>query len=136
MRRRAVDRGTSGRGVGDGPILVVDDDPAILATVADILDFEGYRVVTATNGDEALRLLDEVQPSLVLLDMRMPVVDGWEFVRAARERGLEAPLLVMTAARSAQRWAEEVGAAGFVAKPFEMAELLREVERVRGEDEE
>ncbi len=133
LRYRAQARRPSPGNLADGPILVVDDDPSILATVEDILDFEGYEVVTAMNGQEALRILEKRLPSLVVLDMRMPVVDGWGFAERVRERGIEVPLLVMTAARNAQRWAEEIGAAGYVAKPFEMSELLQEIERVRGE---
>jgi CheY-like chemotaxis protein len=113
------------------PILVVDDDPSILATVSEILDLEGYPVATAINGAEALRKVEELEPSLVLLDMRMPVLDGWAFARAVAERKLHLPILVMTAAQNARRWAEEIGAAGYVAKPFELVELLDAVERLR-----
>jgi DNA-binding response OmpR family regulator len=113
------------------PILVVDDDPTILATVAETLDMEGYAVVTATNGAEALVAAERDLPSLVLLDMRMPVLDGWGFMRAAHERGLELPVLVMTAAADARRWAAEIGAQGVLPKPFELDELLAAVERMQ-----
>ena len=110
-----------------GTILVVDDDPAILSTVADILEFEGYKVEVAANGAEGLRVLERVHPKLVLLDMRMPVLDGWDFARALRERGIILPILVMTAAQDAHRWAQEIGAAGYVSKPFELLDLLAAV---------
>lgn len=109
---------------------MVDDDPAILATVSEILDFEGYPVETATNGQEALRSLERRRPSVVLLDMRMPVLDGWGFARALKERGISLPVIVMTAAQDARKWAEEIGAAGHVSKPFELPELLAAVERI------
>ena len=109
-------------------ILIVDDDPAILVTVAAILEFEGYQVEQARNGAEALVVLEQGRPGLVLLDMRMPVLDGWGFARALTERGIHLPILVMTAAQDAGRWAREIGAAGYVAKPFELAGLLRAVE--------
>ena len=115
---------------GTSPVLVVDDDPAILATVSEILDFEGYPVETATNGQEALRSLERRRPSVVLLDMRMPVLDGWGFARALKERGISLPVIVMTAAQDARKWAEEIGAAGHVSKPFELPELLAAVERI------
>jgi CheY-like chemotaxis protein len=115
------------------PILVVDDDPSILATVSEILQFEGYSVRTATNGAEALHSIREQQPSLVLLDMRMPVLDGWGFARELQDLGVKLPVVVMTAAQDARRWAEEIGAAGYVPKPFELPELLDTVERVQGE---
>jgi two-component system chemotaxis response regulator CheY len=112
----------------DGPILVIDDDPAILATVTDILEFEGYLVQQAANGAEGLALLDQARPALVLLDMRMPVLNGWDFARIVHERGMDLPILVMTAAQDAKRWAAEVGAAGYVAKPFDLMGLLNAVE--------
>ena len=115
------------------PILVVDDDPSILSVVAEILDFEGYPVETAVDGATALEAAARRPPSLVLLDMRMPVLDGWGFARAARDRGLRLPIVVMTAAQDARRWAEEIGAQGYLAKPFEMPDLLAVVERLRAE---
>src|ERR1700704_768807 len=114
------------------PILVVDDDPAILATVFEALDLEGLPVVTATNGAEALAVIDNASsPSLVLLDMRMPVLDGWGFMRAIRERGLLLTVVVMTAAADARRWGREIGAEGVLAKPFDIDELLRAVQQWR-----
>ena len=112
------------------PILVVDDDPSILDTVTEILTFEGYAVETARNGQEALRCIEQVLPSLVLLDMRMPVLDGWGLVRQLQQQGLVLPILVMTAAQDARRWAQEVGADGYLAKPFDLTELLTSVENM------
>jgi CheY-like chemotaxis protein len=117
--------------VAEGPILIIDDDLSILETVSDILEFEGYPVARAMNGAEGLDMLEEVQPSLVLLDMRMPVLDGWEFARALQSRGIRLPILVMTAAQDARRWAQEIGADAYIAKPFDMTELLSTVERLR-----
>ncbi len=117
--------------VRTGPVLVVDDDPTILATVAETLDLEGYPVVTATNGAEALDVMERTSPSLVLLDMRMPVLDGWGFVRALRERGLDTTVVVMTATADARRWAAEIGAKGVLAKPFDLDDLIAEVQRLR-----
>jgi two-component system, chemotaxis family, chemotaxis protein CheY len=111
------------------PILVIDDDPAIRATVADILTSEGYSVATAINGADGLLSLDRVDPALVLLDMRMPMLDGWGFARALQSRGISVPILVMTAAQDAQRWAHEIDAQGYVAKPFDLMDLLDAVGR-------
>jgi CheY-like chemotaxis protein len=114
------------------PILVVDDDPAILATVSGALDLEGLPFVTATNGAEALEVIEGAQrPSLVLLDMRMPVLDGWGFMRVVRERGLSLTVVVMTAAADARRWGREIGAHSVLAKPFELDELLAAVRQFR-----
>jgi two-component system, chemotaxis family, chemotaxis protein CheY len=116
------------------PILVVDDDPEILAMLRDFLESEGLVVRTAANGAEALDALDEVAPALILLDMRMPVLDGWGFAEQVRERQLGYPIVVMTAAESARSWAEEIGATGYIAKPFDVNELLQTIERHRQRD--
>lgn len=112
-----------------GPILVVDDDEAILAMLRDFLESEGMEVRTATNGEEALAALNDVEPALILLDMRMPVLDGWGFAERFRERRLSYPIVVMTAAESARGWAAEIGATSYIAKPFDVNELLQMIER-------
>jgi CheY-like chemotaxis protein len=114
------------------PILVIDDDPAIRATVAEILMSEGYAVATATNGADGLHSLEKIDPALVLLDMRMPIMDGWGFARAIQARGIDIPILVMTAAQDARRWAHEIGAEGYIAKPFDVSALLNAVETLLG----
>ena len=101
---------------GGAPVLVVDDDPLIRTSISEILDLEGYPVATAANGAEALESVEQSMPSLVLLDMRMPVMDGWGFAGALGERGIHLPILVMTAAQSAETWAREE-ARGYLAKP-------------------
>src|SRR5438046_166816 len=116
------------------PILVVDDDVEILAMLRDFLEGEGLTVRTAGNGAEALEMIDEVSPALILLDMRMPVLDGWGFAERLRERNSSYPIVVMTAAESARRWAEEIGATGYIAKPFDVNELLQLIERHRNRD--
>jgi CheY-like chemotaxis protein len=119
--------------MAERPILVVDDDPDILSTVADILEFEGYPVERATNGAEGLQAVDRVHPKLVLLDMRMPVLDGWHFAAILKERGIKLPILVMTAAQDARRWAQEIGAEGYIPKPFDVSDLLQAVEDLWGQ---
>src|SRR5713101_2846824 len=109
-------------------VLVVDDDVSILDTVSAILSAEGYEVAAASGGEEALSLLREWHPTLVLLDMRMPVMDGWAVARSMRESGSKVPIVVMTAAENATRWADEIGASGQLPKPFALDELLRVVE--------
>jgi CheY-like chemotaxis protein len=105
----------------------VDDDPSIVAVVAEILTSEGHEVISAENGAEALTKADG--ESLVLLDMRMPVLDGWGFARRFRAAGKNVPIVVMTAAENARRWAEEIGADGYIAKPFEIDALIEAVEK-------
>jgi DNA-binding response OmpR family regulator len=116
---------------GGSPILVVEDDTSILDLVVQILRAEGYPVVGAKNGVDGLAEVDRHPPSLILLDMRMPRMDGWEFAAALRARGVASPVVVMTAAEDAKRWADEVGADGYVVKPFEFLELLACVEKHR-----
>lgn len=111
-------------------VLVVDDDASIREMVSDFLEMEGYTVSTAADGVEGLRAVEAMCPSVVLLDMRMPVLDGWGFARKLRERGIELPILVLTAAQNPRRWAEEIGARGFLAKPFDLYELLDAIESV------
>lgn len=112
-------------------VLVVDDELLIREVIEDLLADEGYRVVLAANGREALAVLDAQMPAVILLDMRMPVLDGWGFMRVYRERSeRRAPVLVMTAARDARSWSEEVGGDAYLAKPFEIASLLALVARL------
>lgn len=106
-------------------ILIVDDDPEIREMLEITLADEGYEVLSASDGAAALTLLEQHTPSLILLDMRMPVMDGWGFARAYSARpGPHAPILVMTAAVDAGRWAREVEACAAVAKPFDLNRLL------------
>ncbi|HLH72633.1 MAG TPA: response regulator [Chloroflexota bacterium] len=111
------------------PVMVVDDDPAILDIVSDILESEGFAVEKATNGAEALREVERIRPAVILLDMRMPVMDGWTFAKELKKRGMHFPILVMTAAQNARRWAEEIGADGYLAKPFDLLDLLQAIGR-------
>jgi len=107
-------------------ILVVEDDPDISESLRDVLESEGYPVITAANGAEALRSLSELgQPCLIFLDMMMPVMSGDEFLTLLRkqERFSEVPVVIVSA------WANETRAAralsqGFVKKPASVAALL------------
>src|SRR5947208_1289034 len=111
-------------------ILVVDDDDSIRSFVELALGSEGYGVVTAPNGARALVLATERHPDLILLDMRMPVMDGWAFARAYRgQDGPHAPIVVITAATDAGGRAAEIDADGFLGKPFDLDELLALVAR-------
>ncbi len=110
-------------------VLVVDDDPNITAAVRDGLEFQGYRVTTATNGAEALRHVELDPPALILLDMRMPVMSGWEFAARYRAKGLGAPVVVMTAAANARSWADEIQADAVLPKPFTLDDLFTTVDR-------
>lgn len=111
------------------PVLVVDDDDGITQFVKWVLKDEGYEVATAANGVSALDRARVHPPAVILLDMRMPVMDGWEFAREYRRvnGGASAPIVVMTAAGDAEARAAQIGADAVLAKPFDVDELLRVV---------
>lgn len=132
-----------------GPVLVVDDEPDILTFVRLALEDEGYGVVTARNGSEALDVAGATNPSLILLDLRMPGMGGREFVEAYRTRESQAaqavpsepprtpvPIILVTASRLPEVDPEDIGATGVLRKPFEVERLLESVARyVRGAGE-
>ena len=116
--------------MSESRVLVVDDDPDLVQLMSGMLEILGYPVVTAANGREALESVDHEQPSLVILDSRMPVLDGSGFAQALKDRGVKIPILVITGAPDARRWAEQIGADGYLTKPFELADLLAAVQRL------
>jgi two-component system, chemotaxis family, chemotaxis protein CheY len=109
-------------------ILVVDDDDSIRQIVRLCLDDEGYEVAEAANGEVALSVVAEFQPELILLDLRMPVMDGWEFARRYRlTEGAHAPIVAFVAALNAEQECADVGPVGILSKPFDLEELLAAV---------
>ncbi len=107
------------------PILIVDDDPFILEFLKAVLEASDYPVVTASNGKEALQLLKSTQPSLILLDMAMPILDGPGFLREIGHNPQpRSPVVVMTAMDDARRMARDLGAEGWLQKPFDLDTLL------------
>jgi len=105
---------------------VVDDDPDILEALSEILESEGFAIRQARNGQEALEILETVSPNLILLDLMMPVMDGWEFAEKMRRRvdWSQIPVIVLSADRNIGGRARELGALGYLAKPFELSALL------------
>jgi two-component system, chemotaxis family, chemotaxis protein CheY len=109
-------------------ILVVDDDASIRQIVRLCLADEGYAVFEAINGQDALEAVDRVKPSLILLDLRMPVMDGWEFARRYRATpGPHAPIVAFVASLNASRDCAELASAGILSKPFDIEDLLTAV---------
>ena len=114
----------------DRPILVVDDDQAIRELIEQVLLDEGYAVVTAEHGAAALQVVASTTPAVIILDMRMPVMDGRTFAREYRAAHRPAaPIVVCTAAQDARERAAQVQAEGTLAKPFRIDELLDAVGR-------
>ena len=111
-------------------VLVVDDDADIRAFVSEILVDEGYEVRAATNGRDALAVLAGWHPDVILLDLMMPEMDGWDFL-ATQQRNLELvriPVVVMSAGYTLRGGAGRIAAADTVAKPFAIDQLLAKVE--------
>jgi CheY-like chemotaxis protein len=109
-------------------ILIVDDDESIRQIVHMCLSDEGYQVVEASNGQAALALVEDFQPSLILLDLRMPVMDGWEFARRYHALpGPHVPIVAFVAALNAEQECADLPTAGILNKPFDLDELLQAV---------
>jgi DNA-binding response OmpR family regulator len=110
-------------------ILVVEDDPAILRGLADNLKFESHEVLTATDGELGYRLLREKKPDLVILDLMLPKLSGYEICRKLRSEGLTTPILMLTArGEEADRvLGLDLGADDYVTKPFSVRELMARV---------
>jgi DNA-binding response OmpR family regulator len=110
-------------------ILVIEDDPAILRGLADNLKYESYGVLTATTGEAGLAALRSNKPDLVILDLMLPGVSGYEVCRRLRAQGDHTPILMLTArAEEADRvLGLDLGADDYVTKPFSVRELLARV---------
>jgi CheY-like chemotaxis protein len=111
-------------------LLVVDDDRTIRGLLTACLTSEGYSVATAEHGLAALAAVADRQPDLVLCDLQMPVLDGFGFIQHVRDAGLAIPIVVMSAALAVQTVATQYTAAGHLAKPFAVDDLVRLVERL------
>lgn len=110
-------------------ILVVEDDEYCRDLLDQILTMHGYAVKAAANGLEAWKLLQSLNPDLILLDMKMPVMNGWEFSRRLKEeRDQTIPFVIISAAEDIRLRAQETGADGWLEKPFEMNDLLSVVD--------
>jgi DNA-binding response OmpR family regulator len=129
----SVPRLEDGNDMSEHAILVVDDDPNALDIVRTFLESRGYRVATAHDGNEALSLLESVGPSLVLLDVMMPGMDGWEVARVIKNHPkFGNTRVVMLTARSDFTDKHEglrAGADDYIVKPIQLRELGERVER-------
>ena len=111
-------------------VLVVDDEPDIVAAVEQILQIEGYAVASARNGAEALAVLDSLRPDVIILDLMMPVMDGEEFRRRLAEHpAADTPVIVISADRDVARKAAAMQVEAYLAKPFDFDDLLATVGR-------
>jgi DNA-binding response OmpR family regulator len=114
------------------PILAVDDDPAILDVVAQVLADEGYDVLTAGGGRAAVELAREHLPKLILLDLMMPEMNGWQVVAELRAlpQTSSIPVLLLSARRDTELMSNNLGVSSYLEKPFDLDELLACVRRL------
>lgn len=115
-----------------GNILVVDDMPEIVELVSEFLNASDYNVLTADNGLNALKVIEKEDVDVVLTDLRMPEMDGFELVKAIRGMNLKIGIIVMTAFTSVYTEGDirEIGVDDFLAKPFNPDMLMDKVEQV------
>jgi two-component system OmpR family response regulator len=113
-------------------LLVVDDEPNIVELLSASLRFAGFEVVTATNGQQALTMIASYQPDLVVLDVMMPGIDGFEVVRRMRESHQRIPVLFLTAkdATEAKITGLTLGADDYITKPFSLEEAIARIRAV------
>ena len=105
-------------------ILIIEDERAFRSALAMALSDEGFEVATASNGRVALELLDDIEPGVIVLDLNMPVLDGFGFAEAYRNRaGKRAPVIVCTTQRSDHR-VRSIGATALLSKPVDLDELV------------
>jgi CheY-like chemotaxis protein len=113
-------------------ILIIDDEEGFRDGLADLLLMEGYEAAVARDAVEAVRLLPEFKPQVILLDLRMPLLDGEGFMRGMS--GLPAtrnvPVVLVSARDDLRQVADRVGAAGYLQKPFEASQLLSVLQKV------
>ena len=110
-------------------ILVIEDDPAILRGLADNLKFESYEVFTASDGEAGYRLIKEQKPDLIILDLMLPKLSGYEVCRKVRDEGIKTPIMMLTARgeEGDRVLGLDLGADDYVTKPFSVRELLARV---------
>jgi DNA-binding response OmpR family regulator len=112
-------------------VLLVDDDPDIRNLIAYALSDEGYQVDEAADGLAALEIADRRRPDIIILDMKMPRMDGWQFARLYRERyDQQAPIIVVTAAYDVADRAADINSESYLSKPFDLATLIERVAAV------
>ena len=113
-------------------IIVIEDDRAILRGLKDNLEYESYEVLTATDGEQGYRLIKEQNPDLIVLDLMIPKMDGYELCRKVRSEGIAVPILMLTARSEEMDRVHglDIGADDYVTKPFSVPELLARIRAI------
>jgi excisionase family DNA binding protein len=129
-----LDRSGPGRSKEGPVVLLVDDDERVREVVRVTLELEGYSVSEAGSAEEGMEVIEERKPDLILLDVMMPHVDGWEMLRRIQERhGAGAIPVVMFSGKvdeHSEREAASRGAYGFVGKPFDLQQLIDQTKQI------
>ena len=119
-------------------IFIVEDELDFLSTLRERLEFEGFVVATAVDGEEALKKIPQEKPDLILLDIMLPEMNGYQVCRELKSNPetKTIPVVVVTAKsqESDKFWAKETGADDYLTKPFEMEELLQKIQDNLQED--
>lgn len=115
-------------------ILVVDDEEALRSVLSSELESEGYLVRAAADGEEAIKMLGEQEYHLILLDIKMPNVDGFEVLKYSKQKHPMTKVIMLTGFADLKHAIEskKLGAEDFVSKPYDLVDLLTTVERVLG----
>jgi two-component system OmpR family response regulator len=123
---------TAASAAPEARLLVVDDEPNILELLSASLRFAGFEVATAADGNQALRVAEDFHPDLLLLDVMMPGIDGFEVVRRLRQEGRQVPVLFLTAkdATEDKITGLTLGGDDYVTKPFSLEEVIARVRAV------
>jgi two-component system response regulator (stage 0 sporulation protein F) len=116
-------------------VLVIDDQPGIRRLLIEVLSEEGYAVAEAANGYDGLQKAKDLHPALILMDMKMPGMDGIETLRELKRLGIGEKVIMMTAYGELDlvTEAKEIGAADYITKPFDIVALCQMIRKNLGE---
>jgi len=119
-------------------VLVIDDEPLLIRSTELVLKVHGYECICATDGKQGIALAESEHPDIILLDIMMPDMDGWEVTSRLKsgKKTAHIPVIVLSGKEYAQgqRVAEKAGADGFVVKPFQIDQLTRVIRSLIGEE--
>jgi len=118
-------------------ILIVDDDRDFVDAVSTILEGGGYEVLTASDGEEGLRRAKETRPDLIILDLKLPKMNGYEVLNSLKKTSpfCNIPVLMLTvmtkgSRKSDEDWAKSIGVEDFITKPFDPLDILKRVRKL------
>lgn len=119
-------------------VLIADDEPALRALLKTNLSFEGFETLTASNGEEALQVIRDEAPDVVLLDVMMPVMDGWQVLEELSKSGNRHTRVILVTAKAsseAQLQGWELGCDEYLTKPFDLDVMIDRIVEVTGRDD-